>query len=47
MFTICFREFKDLFKSIRSIIVILIIFGVTLGVAKILSQFGDQIKSLV
>ncbi|MEB2290399.1 ABC transporter permease subunit [Priestia megaterium] len=45
MFTICFREFKDLFKSIRSIIVILIIFGVTLGVAKILSQFGDQIKS--
>ncbi|MGR6342624.1 ABC transporter permease [Priestia megaterium] len=45
MFTICFREFKDLFKSIRSIIVILVIFAVTLGVARLISQFGDQIKA--
>jgi len=46
MFTICFREFKDLFKSIRSIIIILTIFGVTLGVAKLISQFGGPVKSL-
>ncbi|WP_243550582.1 ABC transporter permease [Priestia megaterium] len=45
MFTICFREFKDLFKSIRSIIVILVIFAVTLGVARLISQFGEQIKA--
>lgn len=44
MFAVCFREFKSLFKSIRSLIIIGVIFGVTLGAAKIVSLFQSQLQ---
>jgi len=46
MFAICFREFKSLFKSIKSLIIISIIFGVTLGTAKLVSTFQSQLQEL-
>ncbi|CAM5518760.1 hypothetical protein BSAF29S_00042 [Bacillus safensis subsp. safensis] len=46
MFAIGLNEFKALFKSIRSILIIIVIIGITTGTAKILSQFSDQLKSL-
>lgn len=46
MLAICLREFKSLFKSVRSIIIIFFIFGVTLGVAKIISKYQIQLESL-
>ena len=39
MLTIGLREFQNLFKSIRSIIIILFIFSVTLGMAKLISKY--------
>lgn len=44
MFAVCFREFKSLFKSIRSLIIIGVIFGVTLGAAKLVSSFQSQLQ---
>lgn len=46
MFAITMREFKSLFKSTRSIIIILFIFGVTIGSAKLISQFETQLMDL-
>lgn len=46
MFAITWREFTSQFKSIRSIIIILFIFGVTTGSAKLISQFEMQLKDL-
>ncbi|RKQ30247.1 ABC transporter permease [Oceanobacillus halophilus] len=43
MFTICLKEFTSLFKSIRSIIIIAVLFGVTTGAAKLISQFEAQL----
>ncbi|MGB7998707.1 MAG: ABC transporter permease subunit [Anaerobacillus sp.] len=44
MLTISLREFRSLFKSVRSIIIILFIFGVTLGAARLISQFNMEMK---
>lgn len=46
MLAVCFREFKSLFKSIRSLIIIGVIFGVTLGAAKLVSSFQRQLQEL-
>jgi ABC-2 type transport system permease protein len=46
MFAICNREFKSLFKSIRSIIIIVAIFGVTLGAAKLISKYQDILTQI-
>ena len=46
MFTICLREFKSLFKSIRSIIIIIVLFSVTIGAAKLISNFEPQLREL-
>ncbi|HDR8278017.1 TPA: ABC transporter permease subunit, partial [Bacillus cereus] len=46
MFGICFREFYNLFKSIRSIIFILIMFSTTLVVANFLKNFDGNLKEL-
>ncbi|CAM5517432.1 hypothetical protein [Bacillus safensis FO-36b] [Bacillus safensis subsp. safensis] len=47
MFAIGLNEFKALFKSIRSILIIIVIIGITTGTAKILSQFSNRsLKSL-
>lgn len=45
MFTVGLKEFVSLFKSVRSIIIILFIFGVTLGAAKLISQYQLQMQS--
>jgi ABC-2 type transport system permease protein len=46
MFAIGFKEFKNLFKSFKSLVVISIIFGVTLGSAKLISIFQSQLHQL-
>lgn len=46
MFAISFREFKNLFKSVRSIIIIIVIWGVTLGAAKLVSNFQNQLQQI-
>lgn len=46
MFAIGLKEFKVLFKSIRSILIVFIIIGISTGTAKILSQFSNQFDSL-
>lgn len=46
MFAVCLREFKSLFKSIRSLIIIGVIIGVTLGAAKLVSSFQSQLQQL-
>ncbi|MEJ8767670.1 ABC transporter permease subunit [Oceanobacillus sp. HCA-5259] len=46
MFAITMREFKSLFKSTRSIIIIIFIFGITTGSAKLISQFKAQLMDL-
>ncbi|MFQ3544470.1 ABC transporter permease subunit [Halobacillus rhizosphaerae] len=46
MFPICLREFKSLFKSIRSIIIIIVLFSVTIGAAKLISNFETQLREL-
>lgn len=43
MWAICFNEFKGLFKSIKSIIVIAIIFGVTYLMADFMTAAADQL----
>ncbi|MCP3029501.1 ABC transporter permease [Halobacillus sp. A5] len=43
MITISLKEFTSLFKSIRSIIIISIIFGVTLGSAKLINTFQAEL----
>lgn len=46
MTTICLREFKSLFKSVRSIIIIVFMMGVTLGSAKLLSNFSSELEEV-
>lgn len=46
MFAITLREFKSLFQSIRAIIIIVVLFGVTAGSAKLVSQFKGSLSSL-
>lgn len=46
MFAIALKEFTNLFKSIKSIIVILMIFSATIGIAKLLNIFKDQLKDM-
>lgn len=45
MITICLHEFKNLFKSIRSVLIILLMLGVTLGTASILGMFTEEIQT--
>ena len=44
MLTIGLREFQNLFKSVRSVIIILFIFSVTLGIAKLISQYKEVLS---
>lgn len=46
MFAITLREFKSLFQSIRAILIIVVLFGVTIGSAKLVSQFKRQLSDL-
>ncbi|WP_214858967.1 ABC transporter permease subunit [Exiguobacterium sp. s191] len=46
MFAISLREFKSLFQSIRAIIIIVVLFGVTAGSAKLVSQFKSELSGL-
>lgn len=46
MFTVSLREFKNLFTSIRSIIIIIILFGVSIGSAKLIQLFEPSLSSL-
>lgn len=46
MFAITLREFKSLFQSIRAILIIVVLFGVTIGSAKLVSQFKGQLSDL-
>lgn len=46
MRTICLHEFKNLFKSIRSVLIILLMSGVTIGIASLMSKFAEQIEEL-
>lgn len=46
MFAITLREFKSLFQSIRAILIIVVLFGVTTGSAKLVSQFKGQLSDL-
>lgn len=46
MFAITLREFKSLFQSIRAILIIVVLFGVTIGSAKLVSQFKAQLSDL-
>ncbi|AKG05852.1 hypothetical protein AAV35_013960 (plasmid) [Salimicrobium jeotgali] len=46
MLTISLKEFKSLFKSVRSIIVIGVLFGVTLGAAKLVNSFQGQLEQV-
>lgn len=46
MFAITLREFKSLFQSIRAIIIIVVLFGVTAGSAKLVSQFKGSLSGL-
>ncbi|GAB2554484.1 ABC transporter permease [Gracilibacillus alcaliphilus] len=46
MFTIAFREFRSLFTSIRSILIIIVLFGVTVGAARLVRQFEEQLQEL-
>ncbi|GGP09084.1 ABC transporter permease [Oceanobacillus neutriphilus] len=46
MFTVGFREFKSLFTSIRSILIIVVLFGVTAGTAKLVRQFEAPLHEL-
>ncbi|MBU8689928.1 ABC transporter permease [Priestia megaterium] len=45
MWAINIKEFQSLFKSIKSIIVILIVCGASYGIAHIVSQLGGQLTS--
>ncbi|WP_377890678.1 ABC transporter permease [Alkalihalobacillus sp. R86527] len=46
MAAICMREFISLFKSIRSIIIIAVLLGVTLGTAKLMSNFSGELSEM-
>ncbi|WP_130859425.1 ABC transporter permease [Gracilibacillus phocaeensis] len=46
MFTVGFREFKSLMTSIRSIVIIAVLFGVTVGAASLVRQFEAQLQEL-
>lgn len=46
MFAITLREFKSLFQSIRAILIIVVLFGVTIGSAKLVGQFKGQLSDL-
>lgn len=46
MAAICMREFISLFKSIKSIIIIALILGVTLGTANLLSNFSSVLSEM-
>lgn len=46
MLAIAGKEFKSLSKSIKSIIIILLILSATLGIAKILNIFEGQLKDM-
>ena len=46
MFAITLREFKSLFQSIRAILIIIVLFGVTIGSAKLVNQFKGQLSDL-
>ncbi|WP_066188698.1 ABC transporter permease [Gracilibacillus timonensis] len=46
MFTVGFREFKSLMTSIRSIVIISVLFGVTVGAASLVRQFEVQLQEL-
>lgn len=46
MFTVGFREFKSLFTSIRSILIIVVLFGVTIGTARLVRQFEAPLQEL-
>ncbi|GGI37043.1 MULTISPECIES: ABC transporter permease [Staphylococcus] len=45
MLSIARKEFVSLFKSIKSILIVLIMIAISLGIAKILSLFGSQLSS--
>ncbi|MEJ7174918.1 ABC transporter permease subunit [Staphylococcus caprae] len=47
MFSIARKEFLSLFKSVKSILIILIMISISLGIAKLLSVFGDQVSSVI
>ena len=46
MVSLSAREFKSLFKSVRSILIIILLFAVTLGTAQLLSKFNSEFNSL-
>lgn len=46
MLAITLREFKSLFQSIRAIIIIIVLFGVTVESAKLVSQFKRELSGL-
>ncbi|WP_077603502.1 ABC transporter permease [Oceanobacillus sojae] len=46
MLTVGFREFKSLFSSIRSIVIIVVLFGVTIGSARLVRQFEAPLQEL-
>lgn len=46
MLAIGLREFQNLFKSIRSIIIILFIFSVTLGIAKLINNYKEVLSEV-
>ncbi|UUI41802.1 ABC transporter permease [Oceanobacillus oncorhynchi] len=46
MFTVAFREFKSLFTSIRSGLIIAVLFGVTVGAARLVRQFEAPLQDL-
>ncbi|GIO21467.1 ABC transporter permease [Oceanobacillus sp. J11TS1] len=46
MFTVSFKEFKNLFTSIRSILMIVVLFGVTVGAASLVRQFEAPLQKL-
>ncbi|MCD8827222.1 ABC transporter permease subunit [Staphylococcus gallinarum] len=47
MLSIALKEFTSLFKSIKSFFIIVVIIGISLGLAKIIDIFGGQINSAV
>lgn len=46
MLAVAYREFKNLIKSVKSLIVIAIIFGITVGFASLIRFFQEQFQEL-
>lgn len=46
MLTICLHEFRNLFKSIRSVIILVLMLSVTLGTASLLERFQQEIQEM-